>query len=209
MLPRNLSPHTDRLAGQLLVGSLFVLNSSAPKGKELKYARMERERRFLLSAVPDGTVVRTVRIADRYLNGARLRLRQMVEMSADDDIVGMEYKLTQKVPAHGGGPGLITTVYLNAAEHAALTQVPAAELNKTRLSIPPLGVDVFDGRLAGLVLCEAEFDDDESMARFVAPPDAVAEVTHDRYLTGGRLTDMARSELAAVLGGYGIWIHAE
>lgn len=185
-----------------------MLNPSAPEGKELKYARLERERRFLLNTVPDAKVVRTVRIADRYLIGTRLRLRQMAERSSDNTLVGMEYKLTQKVPAADGGPGLITTVYLDAAEHAALMQVPAAVLDKTRLSIPPLGVDVFDGQLAGLILAEAEFDDDESMTRFVAPPDSVAEVTHDRCLTGGRLADTTRPELAAVLGGYGVRIHA-
>jgi hypothetical protein len=45
-----------------------VFNDSAPPGKEMKYARLERERRFLLSAPPEDPVVRIVRIVDQYLS---------------------------------------------------------------------------------------------------------------------------------------------
>jgi CYTH domain-containing protein len=114
------------------------------------------------------------------------------------------YKLTQKVPGPRAEPGLITTMYLNAAEYAALAQVPAASLRKTRLSVPPLGVDLFEGALAGLVLAEAEFVDYEAMARFVAPPFAVADVTADQRFTGGRLAVAARSDIASALADFGI-----
>lgn len=44
----------------------------------LKYAIVERERRYLVAAIPDGvTTVRT--IIDRYLPGTRLRLREVIE----------------------------------------------------------------------------------------------------------------------------------
>ncbi|MGI8869853.1 MAG: hypothetical protein ACR2F6_13650 [Mycobacteriales bacterium] len=98
-----------------------MLNDAAPPGKELKYARAERERRFLLRMPPTDGIVRTVRIADRYLLGTRLRLRRVTEtISADGAIGRTDYKLTQKVPAPGGEPGLITTMYLDAAEYAVL-----------------------------------------------------------------------------------------
>ena len=44
----------------------------------LKYAVVERERRFLLASLPDG-VVSTKQIVDRYVTGTRLRLREVRE----------------------------------------------------------------------------------------------------------------------------------
>jgi len=181
-----------------------VFNGSAPPGKELKYARRELERRFLFSEPPGGDVVRVVRIVDRYLPGTRIRLRQTTEMAGDDAAGPTVYKLTQKLPGPGGEPGLITTVYLNVAEYELMAQLPAASLRKTRLSIPPLGIDVFEDALAGLVLGEAEFADEKSMSSFASPPNAVAEVTGDERLTGGRLVGMAPGDLAAVLAEYGV-----
>jgi hypothetical protein len=52
------------------------------------------------------------------------------------------------------------------------------------------------------VLAEAEFDDAGSMSDFVAPRVAVAEVTGDQRLSGGRLAIMTASELATVLREY-------
>ena len=181
----------------------MTLNESAPAGKQLKYARRERERRFLLGSVPDGAATRAVRIADRYLTGTRLRLRRATEISTSGGRSdGTVHKLTQKVPGPEGKPGLITTIYLSPAEYSVLSELPAATLAKTRVSIPPLGVDVFEGRLAGLLLAEAEFDDDLAMRAFATPPDAIAEVTHDERLSGGRLAVTTASELAAVLREY-------
>lgn len=42
----------------------------------LKYAHVERERRFLVTAVPEG-VQESVSILDRYVEGTRLRLREV------------------------------------------------------------------------------------------------------------------------------------
>lgn len=175
-----------------------MLHDAAPAGKERRYARLELERRFLFRAVPPGDAVRTVGIVDRYLTGTRLRLRAATDGGATT------YKLTQKVPAPDGAPGLITTMYLTAAEHDVVGRLPGAVLRKTRLSVPPLGVDVFEGELAGLVLGEVEFDDAAALAAFEQPPDAVAEVTRDVRLTGGRLAVTTAVELAATLRSYGV-----
>jgi len=108
-----------------------------------------------------------------------------------------------------GGPsrgelGLITTMYLRAAEHAVLEQLPAGVFHETRLSVPPLGVDVFEGALSGLVPGEAEFDDDESLESFVPPPTVEAEVTRDLRLTGGRLAVTTTSDIEADLAEYNL-----
>jgi CYTH domain-containing protein len=172
------------------------------------YARIERERRFLLAAPPEPAAVTvTRRITDRYLDGTRLRLRRMANL--DDGTVA--YKFTQKLPAERPGPvqGLITNTYLTDAEYQLLATLPAAVLGKTRLSVPPLGIDVFDPPLHGLVLAEAEFGSDEEAEAFRPPSGAVAEVTSDARFTGGRLVRTGRAELLGWLAEYGIAVAVE
>jgi CYTH domain-containing protein len=167
-----------------------------------KYARVERERRFLLAGPPAPSSVTVSRvITDRYLTGTRLRLRR-----SDRSDGGRELKLTQKVPIArpGAVQGLITNTYLSAAEYELLASLPAAVLSKTRFSVPPLGIDVFDGDLRGLVLAEAEFGNDEEARAFAPPPECVAEVTEDVRFTGGRLVAASRQNLLRWLAEYGL-----
>jgi hypothetical protein len=91
-------------------------------------------------------VTATRTITDRYLVGTRLRLRR-----TDWPDGGCELKLTQKVPVAqpGAVQGLITNTYLSPAEYDLLARLPATLLSKTRFSVPPLGVDVFDAHLQG------------------------------------------------------------
>jgi CYTH domain-containing protein len=143
-----------------------------------KYARVERERRFLLAGPPPASAVSARRrITDRYLPGTRLRLRRVDY----PDNKASEFKFAQKVPAGRPGyvQGLITNTYLSAAEYDLLASLPAAVLCKTRLSVPPLSVDVFDPPLHGLVMADIEFTTDEAAGSFLPPPLAVAEVTED------------------------------
>lgn len=167
-----------------------------------KYSRVERERRFLLAGPPKPTTVTVTRvITDRYVTGTRLRLRR-----ADFADGRCELKLTQKVPLPQPGAiqGLITNTYLSPAEYDVLASLPATLLSKTRLSVPPLGVDVFDGRLQGLVLAEAEFTTDDEAQSFVPSAECVAEVTDDARFTGGRLARASRQELLGWLAEYGL-----
>ncbi|MFD7603423.1 hypothetical protein ACFWAN_23425 [Streptomyces mirabilis] len=167
-----------------------------------KYAHVERERRFLLARAPSLSAVTVSRlITDRYLVGTRLRLQR-----ADFSDGRCEMKLTQKVPASlpGATQGLITNTYLSSAEYELLASLPARVLSKARLSVPPLGVDVFDAHLQGLVLAEAEFTTDEEAQSFVPPAKCVAEVTDDARFTGGRLVQTSRQELLEWLAEYGL-----
>jgi CYTH domain-containing protein len=168
-----------------------------------KYARVERERRFLLAGPPlASAVITTRRITDRYLPGTRLRLRRIERPESE----ACEYKLTQKVPADRPGPvqGLITNTYLSRAEYDLLASLPAAVLFKTRFSVPPLGIDVFDPPLHGLVLAEAEFTTEKAARSFRPPQETIAEVTDDTRFTGGRLVHTRRHDLLAWLAEYGI-----
>jgi CYTH domain-containing protein len=172
--------------------------------REGKYARVERERRFLLAGPPPASAVTASRrITDRYLPGTRLRLRRAECL---DNSGACELKLTQKVPAGRPGyvQGLITNTYLSAAEYDLLAALPAEVLSKTRLSVPPLGIDIFDPPLHGLVLAEAEFITDEAAQSFLLPHAAIAEVTDDARFTGSSLARTHRHDLLARLAEYGI-----
>ncbi|HTX84018.1 MAG TPA: hypothetical protein VME44_17675 [Streptosporangiaceae bacterium] len=171
--------------------------------REGKYARVERERRFLLASPPPGSAVTaTRRITDRYLPGTRLRLRRVDY----PDGGACEFKFTQKVPGDRPGyvQGLITNTYLSAAEYDLLATLPADVLSKTRLSVPPLGIDVFDPPLHGLVMADVEFTTDGAARSFPVPPEAIAEVTDDIRFTGGNLVRTRRDDLLAWLAEYGI-----
>jgi hypothetical protein len=182
---------------------------------EEKYARIERERRFLLAGPPPSSALTARRrITDRYLTGTRLRLRRVdwadngsrPGRPGQDDGGQSEFKLTQKLPAGRPGHvrGLITNTYLSEAEYELLASLPAQLLTKTRFSMAPLAVDIFEPPLHGLILAEAEFSADEAALSFPVPAMAVAEVTDDARLGGGSLALACRADLATWLADYGI-----
>ena len=167
-----------------------------------KYARIERERRFLLDQFPSTAhVERTRRIADRYIDGTTLRLREQ-----SDDSGPTVFKLTQKIPVPAGGAeqGLITTMYLTKEEFGVLAHLSAHCLNKTRYSVPPFGIDVFEGTLEGLLLAEAEFDSSTAVAALTLPSFILREVTEDERFTGGQLVRASRGDVETWLREYGI-----
>jgi CYTH domain-containing protein len=168
---------------------------------QLKYAKVERERRFLVERFPsDAVVVRTRCIRDRYIEGSRLRLREQL----DDDGPPV-FKLTQKIPqrAAGAQQGFLTTMYLSEQEFRIFAQLPAKELSKIRYSVPPFGIDVFEGTLAGLIIAEAEFDSAEAAIALEIPSFIGAEVSVDGRFTGGRLVHASRDEWVAWVAEYG------
>lgn len=165
---------------------------------EGRYAKLEREQRWLVPTVPERAGRGTV-IEDRYVTGTRLRLRRAEGTS------GVLHKLAQKVrPAEGGGGPervKITNLYLSEDEAAVLRQLPAAVLRKHRWPVRHDGrayaVDEHLGRLAGLVLAETTLD--EAEPRLPLPPFALREVTDDERFSGGWLAHASDAEAAALL----------
>ena len=93
----------------------------------LKYAVVERERRYLLGSLPDG-VTDTLEIVDRYVSGTRLRLREIRERDGTvTRKLGHKVRLTE-------GPAEVacTNFYLDDAEWAVLGTLPARLLRKRR-----------------------------------------------------------------------------
>lgn len=169
---------------------------------EGKYAKPEWERRFLLGRFPEGVEVhRTRRILDRYIAGTTLRLRRHI-----DEGGATVLKLTQKIPVgrNGALQGTITTMYLAEHEYNLLAGLPAAVLTKTRYSVPPFGIDVFDGSLSGLILAEAEFSSGAEASALAIPSFAVDEVSCDNRFDGGRLAIASRREVEDWVAEYGL-----
>jgi CYTH domain-containing protein len=158
-----------------------------------KYAILENERRFWVADPPDlaGAPVRL--IEDLYLEAGRLRLRRITHSG------GEVFKLCKKYGSDDPISEPIVNIYLSADEYAALSGLPGARLRKRRYWVDHGGarfsVDVFEGALAGLVLCEAEAQSPEAIAALAFPPWAAREVTADPFFAGGSL---ARSDELAL-----------
>ena len=163
-----------------------------------RYARVEREQRWVLSEVP-AAVTDPVAITDLYLPGTRLRLRRM---EAGPTTV---YKLGQKVRPDPQDPETVrlTNLYLSREEYETVAALGGAEVRKTRWRWRPaqrtLAVDEFAGALVGLVLAEVELDPQEP--RMASPPSAIADVTDDDRFSGGTLATTSADALSVLRAG--------
>ena len=148
----------------------------------LKYAVVERERRYLVASLPDG-VTRTQHIEDRYVTGTRLRLREVRE---DDG--GVIRKLGHKVRlSEGPAEVACTNLYLDEQEWSVLVCLPARLLRKKRHLVQRDGLLVaVDEHEDGTLV--AEIDDRDQPSRDVPDwLDVVEDVSDDERWTGSRL----------------------
>jgi len=167
-----------------------------------RFACLEWERRFLVDRFPADISITGVRhIIDRYIIGTRLRLRR-----TSDSQGTVAFKLTQKLndTAQAALQGQLTTIYLAEEEYRVLEALPASHLEKMRYSVPPFGVDVFKGDLAGLILAEAEFNSAEEAAALDLPAFLFKEVSADQRFTGGYLSSASREQVLKNLREFGI-----
>lgn len=171
--------------------------------KLMKYARIERERKFVLTEFPPG-LSRTdkhVQIFDNYITNTRMRLRY-IRIPYTKEIIR---KLTQKYPVASGDLSrtIITNIYLSRYEYDVLSVFEANEIRKNRYPYEYDGrqysIDVFLGGLWGLILAETSFDTDEEMEAFEMPPFAFSEVTNDEMFTGAKLVDLTFDEIESKL----------
>jgi len=164
-----------------------------------KYARIERERRYLLEDLPEGLTraEHHLQITDNYITGTRLRIRKVRDPQTNKWVV----KFTQKFAPNPKDLSrtIITNLYLNATEAETLSIFAANEIRKNRYYYEHEGtrftIDMFIGDLFGLVLAEASFETDQEMDNFQTPPFALAEVTNLETFTGGRLSELKYAEV--------------
>jgi len=166
---------------------------------ESKYARVERERRFLLNGLPEG-LTRTdphMQITDNYITGTRLRIRKVRDPRTNKWTV----KFTQKFAPDPKDLShtIITNTYLTALEADTLSVFEANEIRKNRYYLDfgerRFSVDMFLGDLLGLVLAETNFETDDEMKRLQTPSFALADVTNNEIFTGGRLCQLTFDDI--------------
>jgi CYTH domain-containing protein len=162
-----------------------------PRWQKDKYSLVEKEKRFLLAALPDG-IDKTFRlIEDVYFPATRLRLRKVTDQLGRV----LELKLTQKFSAQGQKvtERSITNLYLNQTEYEMLAGLAGHSLRKRRYSYAVWGhhyaIDVFEGNLAGLMLAEIEYGQNDPIPAL--PSFALEDVTDDLFFTGGHLATLS------------------
>lgn len=181
------------------VAKLTDQNTIVP---DSKYARVERERRYLLRDLPEGMTRADphLQITDNYMTGSRLRLRKVREPRTNKWTI----KFTQKFAPNPDDLSrtVITNTYLNALEAEVLSSLfNSNEIRKNRYPFEfdgrEFAIDMFLGDLFGLVLAEVSFETDEELDNFPPPPFALADVTNEPLFSGGKLCDLTFSDVRA------------
>ncbi len=112
-----------------------------------------------------------------------LRLRQK----------GNSYELTKKSPARKGdySTHIEDTIELSRDEFLALRVASKRSVTKNRFAVIINGynaeVDVFLEDLAGLVLIDFEFDNEQQRDKFQTPDCCLVDVTQQKFILGGQL----------------------
>jgi CYTH domain-containing protein len=190
---------------RLGVAKLTDENTIVP---DSNYARLERERRYLLQDLPAGLTRADphLQITDNYITGTRLRIRKVRDPRTNKWTV----KFTQKFApdAHDLSRTIITNTYLNALEAEVLSVFDSNEIRKNRYPFEfegrKFGVDMFLGDLFGLVLAEVSFETDEELDNFPKPPFALADVTNEPLFSGGRLCELTFADVRAEIAERGL-----
>ncbi len=130
------------------------------------------------------------------MDNSRLRLRKV----EDDEGNIIALKLTQKYPLESASPyhRLITNLYLNLSEFEQLATLAGDTLIKQRYRYNwqgfRFGIDVFVGKLSGLMLAEVEAPTDTELFSIPVPDFAFQEVTDNAFFTGGNLARLTAGE---------------
>lgn len=142
---------------------------------------LENELTFLVKRLPKNLKTkRRERILQGYLSRGNypLRIRQK----------GKKYELTRKKPKKPGDLSQHeeTTILLRKEEFERLWPKTIKYLSKTRYYyLLPGGliaeVDIFEGKLKGLIFVEVEFPDKKSMDSFIPPDWFGRDVTQEKW----------------------------
>jgi len=171
-----------------------------------KYSRIEYERRFLVA--PNADWKKFVEpysktFEDKYLRGARLRLRILTDSDSSRQLI----KLTKKFESDSPFFQMITTIILSPLEYQMLDALEGNRLKKIRYyhhyENRIFSIDAFENELDGLVLCETESDGFEDLISAEPPAYVCREVTEDAFFTGGHLCQTTNADLLHKLSDFG------
>jgi len=172
-----------------------------------KYTRPEFERRFLVSprsSWRDVVEPYSKTFEDTYIRHTRLRLRILRDSASGREFI----KLTKKLESTSPYVQMIGSIPLSPIEYEFFTALPGDRITKVRHYHFHEGhvfsIDVFQGELAGLVLCEVETGGIEELMRIGLPEYAAVEVTEDPFFTGGKLCRTTGDDLRQRLTALGV-----
>lgn len=163
-----------------------------------KYSRIEYERRFLVSPKTDWKQFAepfSKIYDDKYLSNTRLRLRTLTDTDTGRQLI----KLTKKFESDSAYYRMLTSIILSPEEYQIFDALAGFRLKKERhyhnYQNQVFSIDVFEGELEGLILCETEQDSLKDLMAAEFPVYAQREVTEDIFFTGGNLCITTRTEL--------------
>lgn len=123
----------------------------------------------------------------------KIRLRQK----------GGVYVLTKKDKLDANDASRLSeqTIQLTEEEALEFLKLPSKKVHKLRYDYQPAKaeIDVFQDDLAGLVLIDFEFNSLTERDAFQSPAFCLVEVTQEKLLAGGRLTDKSLFDLEPIL----------
>jgi CYTH domain-containing protein len=143
------------------------------------------------------------RVVDFYVAGADsdhpvLRLRRK----------GDKYEITKKTIINGTDSSAQTeqTIPLTSGEFESLASGQTRIVEKDRYAVTigghPAEVDVFSGKLEGLVMIDFEFDHEADKAAFEPPACCLADVTQELFAAGGELSGKSYADIVGDLKRY-------
>ncbi len=165
---------------------------------------IEIERSYLAAKIPDGTAeAERAEMEDIYFpapnDNPDLRIRRNVD----------GFELTKKTMTRDGDASSQKeqNIALSEAEYRALARGDGKKIVKTRYCIPykdlTAEIDIFEDRLAGLVLIEFEFDSQEALDAFEMPDFCLKDVTQEEFIAGGKLAGKTYDDIASELERFG------
>lgn len=158
---------------------------------------IEYEKTYLARTRPPGlNLASSEKLIDVYFPDdpavhPRLRIRQK----------GDRFELTKKLPIseNDASAHSETTIELTQQEFDELTAQSKRRVEKTRFYLPIEGrdaeIDVFEGKLKGLVLLDFEFSNANEMKDFLKPEVCLADVTQEEFIAGGLLAGKSYEDI--------------
>lgn len=151
-----------------------------------KYARIERERRFLLERLPAHVDPgHYTRLRDLFVEGTFLRLRRLETPDGAEIVTKLGQKIADPDAPEDPRHRSMTTIYLGPGEGERLAALDGPRAVKRRYATEEQGwtwaIDVWEepGSAAGTILAEVECPTDAELGAIEMPSWAVREVTDD------------------------------
>lgn len=164
---------------------------------------LELEKTYLAKYLPIGLKkCRKVEMIDRYL--PIFKLHPSIRIRKKDNA----YELSRKAPISKKDLSIQEeiNIKLDKEEFKALIKIPAKVIHKIRYYYPyhnfTAEIDVFLGKLKGLVTIEFEFKNIKAMRKFKMPDFCLANVTHEKQSAGGHLAGRSYRDLKPLLAKY-------